>query len=147
MKKNMKEPGNGMELFSCENIFHIDYERSLSLYEKHANLIQKKHCYDNIWNLLLNQGITQSQKICIGYVKCDGLYIRHSFLLEEGQIIDPTIPRKNQEYIIVAAFTRECFISHVAASYSADLIHDKEFGAMEEAFVTACRKHQIFCIG
>jgi hypothetical protein len=74
----------------------FDREESLLIYEKHSNVIERKGCYNNVFNLLSRYPQKFSSKewqVAYGYIQAiPGLYVRHCFIVtNKGKAIDPTI--------------------------------------------------------
>jgi hypothetical protein len=78
----------------------MNVDMSKELYISCSNHIEKKQCYNNVWNAINFSGygskfVSGEWKVAYGYVSVlddHGLMARHAFIIDEqGQAIDPTI--------------------------------------------------------
>lgn len=74
----------------------IDKEASIELYNRCSDVIERKLCYNNVFNVITYNGdkfSTGEWKIAYGYVKAiENLMSRHCFIVTStGKAIDPTL--------------------------------------------------------
>ena len=91
----------------------INEEMSTQVAAKYGHLIEKKHCYENVYRLAfrlmgdLLEGRTASILYC--YIFYHGYYLRHAFCVVDGEIVEPLlylIPDIEQDKTIpIAQFT------------------------------------------
>ena len=68
---------------------------SSELYEKHKKIIERKMCYNNIFNIFSaypEKFYSGEWKVAYGYVSLmENVYCRHCFILSDDMVIDPTL--------------------------------------------------------
>ena len=73
----------------------INEELSRRITDKYGYLIEKKHCYENVYRLAyrligeLPKESTTSVLYC--YIFCHGYYLRHAFYVVDGEIVEPLL--------------------------------------------------------
>ena len=98
--------------------------------------LESKRCYDNIFLSLkaIRQWEIETQnpvRICFGYLRLyddSNLVIRHCFLEQEGEILDPTLTLQEngfneQGYIIMQSFSIEEYLDALSEGLNTDLAH------------------------
>ena len=93
--------------------YALNFDLSQSLYEQHEEEIKSKSCYHNIFNIVVlypEKFRSGEWKIAYGYVRSvENIYCRHCFILNEEEVIDPTVFTSNQDnkkrtYYVTRAF-------------------------------------------
>ena len=73
----------------------INEDLSTQIADKYGHLIEKKHCYENVYRMAyrligeLPEGSTTS--VLYSYIFCHGYYLRHAFYVVDDEIVEPLL--------------------------------------------------------
>lgn len=83
--------------------YYVNYDLSKEIYSKCSHLIEKKQCYNNVFNILThseydNKFHSGEWKFAYGFVEVtESILARHAFIIDESnQAVDPTLA--NSDY-------------------------------------------------
>ena len=98
--------------------------------------LESKRCYDNIYSNfdMIREWELETQSpinVCIGYLRLyddSNVAIRHCFLEQEGEILDPTLTLQEdgfneQKYIIMKSFNLREYLYAISEDIRTDLFH------------------------
>ncbi|MGE6347867.1 hypothetical protein ACQKIY_25665 [Bacillus mycoides] len=96
-------------------ILRINYEESVKVHKENLRRIQKKMCYNNVFNVVSfvdNKFYSGEWRVAYGYwTAIDGIMARHCYIVDnDNKVIDPTAPFsttkdiKNVDYLTFKVF-------------------------------------------
>lgn len=107
--------------------FKMDYELSKRTYEQYSALLEKRGCYTNVANIVIDRAYRANRpniKIAFGawQVPLNGItnvFARHCFLIEDDKIIDPTFftiytEFDNRDYLIFKTYDIDEYLDKLA---------------------------------
>lgn len=117
------------------------YKDSRKIFKQYDGLIKRKRCYDNIWNIYDKTNlfrINPEWQVAFGYVSFDAkLCIGHCFIVENNQVIDPTLPDCRDAYYIVELFSTKDYLEAIFETGVTDL---KTYEPLEKRYAVVTEK-------
>lgn len=138
----------------------INIPLSREVYDGCSDLIERKMCYNNVFNVItfgghLEKFHTNRWKVAYGYVKAvDKLMARHAFILDEDdKVIDPTLigskyfnEDESKEYISFKIFDFEEYLDAISANDNQPALFNVYYKEEMDAHLWA-KERNMFCSG
>ena len=143
--------------------YYKNNEKSIEIYKKYKNIIKKRACYRNIWDLFMTSDFCKNNpgaKIAYGYAHSYttdndvDIYVRHAFVIDgniEGNniVVDPTLANKEvRDYYIFKTFSWHEYLDRILKNKGdLSLSMDLEYIRIQNAFLDWGFKHHIYGVG